>query len=117
MTALAQIANRILVVRDVRVMLDSDLASLYGVTVRRLNEQVRRNPGRFPPDFCFSPTNQDLAVLRSHFATSSTELSRRLDELERKLGTQDRTVAHILDTLRRLTEPTDPPGRRRIGFL
>ncbi len=50
-------------------MLDSDLAALYGVTTKRLNEQVGRNPERFPSDFMFQLTNQEVAILRSQFAT------------------------------------------------
>jgi len=64
-------AQRILVVRDRRVVLDSDLAVLYGVTPKRFNEQVRRNLRRFPADFMFKLTNQEVANLRSQFATSS----------------------------------------------
>ncbi len=48
---------------------------------------------------------------------SNEELARRLDELERKLGTHDRSIGHILDALRQLTQPPEPPRRRRIGFL
>ena len=48
-----------------------DLAALYGVTVKRLNEQVRRNQDRFPEDFVLTLTNQELANLKSQFATSS----------------------------------------------
>jgi hypothetical protein len=55
----------ILIVRGERVILDSDLASIYGVTTKRLNEQVRRNARRFPEDFFFRLTNRDLAELRS----------------------------------------------------
>ncbi len=53
-------------------MLDADLAALYGVTTKRLNEQVKRNLDRFPDDFVFQLTKQELAVLRSQFATSSS---------------------------------------------
>ncbi len=63
------ITQQIRVVRGRRVLLDSDLAALYGVTTKRLNEQVRRNLGRFPEDFVFSLNNQDITSLRSHFAT------------------------------------------------
>ncbi len=56
--------------RGQRVMLDADLAALYGVTTKRLNEQVMRNLGRFPSDFMFQMTNQEVAILRSQFATS-----------------------------------------------
>jgi len=67
----AEIAATILVVRGQRVLLDSDLAELYGVSTRRLNEQVRRNLQRFPKDFLIDLSNQDLAILKSHNATSS----------------------------------------------
>jgi hypothetical protein len=67
----ADIARRILVVRNERVLLDADLAALYGVSVRRLNERERRNAGRFPEGFLWSLTIQELANLKSQFATSS----------------------------------------------
>lgn len=67
----SDIARRILIIRNERVLLDADLAALYGVTVKRLNEQVRRNIGRFPEGFLWSLTNQELANLKSQFATSS----------------------------------------------
>ena len=51
-------------------MLDSDLAELYGVTTKRLNEQVRRNLSRFPEDFMFQLTESETHLLRSQFATS-----------------------------------------------
>ena len=65
------IAQRILVLRGQRVLLDADLARLYGVPTSRLNEQVRRNPNRFPEDFAFNLTKQELAILMSQIATSS----------------------------------------------
>lgn len=67
------IASRIVVVRGQRVILDADLAELYGVPTRRLNEQVRRNAERFPEDFCFQLSADEAAVLRSQIATSSSE--------------------------------------------
>jgi hypothetical protein len=63
------IAKLIRVIRGQRVMLDTDLAQLYGVPTKRLNEQVRRNLDRFPADFIFTLTDQEFAVLRSQFAT------------------------------------------------
>lgn len=65
-----QIAARILLVRGMRVMLDADLALLYGVQTRRLNEQVRRNPERFPPEFACALSNQEFVRLMSQIATS-----------------------------------------------
>ncbi|OFZ86520.1 MAG: hypothetical protein A2V78_01410 [Betaproteobacteria bacterium RBG_16_64_18] len=63
------IAGRILLLRGQRVMLDVDLAALYGISTGRFNEAVRRNLARFPVDFMFPLTNQDLAALRSQIAT------------------------------------------------
>lgn len=65
------IANRIVRLRGQNVILDADLATLYGVSTKRLNEQARRNPGRFPPDFRFSLTPLEAQTLRSQFATSN----------------------------------------------
>jgi hypothetical protein len=72
-----RIENRILLIRGHKVLLDADLARLYGVPTKRLNEQVRRNADRFPPDFMFQLTNQEVAVLRSQIATSSSEDTKR----------------------------------------
>ncbi len=55
------------------MILDSDLAALYGVTVSRLNEQVKRNAGRFPDDFGFQLTREEFETLRSQIAISKTE--------------------------------------------
>jgi len=67
------IATRILFLRGQRVMLDRDLARLYGVSVKRLNEQVKRNIRRFPPDFMFILTLQEVRDLRSQFATLNSQ--------------------------------------------
>ena len=61
----------IITIRGVRVILDSDLAALYGSSTKRLNEQVRRNAARFPSDFMFQLEIQELSNLKSQFATSS----------------------------------------------
>lgn len=58
-------------------MLDSDLAKIYGVELKRLNEQVRRNVGRFPKDFAFQLEHQEFANLKSQFATSSLHGGKR----------------------------------------
>ena len=58
---LPRIESRILVIRHLRVMVDSDLAALYGVTTKRLNEQVKRNAERFPGDFMFRLTADEKA--------------------------------------------------------
>lgn len=69
--ASSAITARIRTLRGQRVILDADLAALYGVTTKRLNEQMRRNPGRFPADFTFQLTNHELTCLRSQNATSN----------------------------------------------
>jgi hypothetical protein len=66
------IQKQIVVVRERQVMLDEDLADLYGVETRRLIEQVKRNSDRFPPDFMFQLTKDEAAALRSQNATSNT---------------------------------------------
>jgi hypothetical protein len=75
------IEERIFTIRSVRVILDSDLAALYGVSTKRLNEQYRRNRTRFPRDFAFQLTAKESAALRSQIATSS---ARTIDP--RRLG-------------------------------
>jgi hypothetical protein len=167
MRPIEHIASRIFVVRGHRVMVDADLALLYGVTTKQLNQQVKRNRARLPADLAFrlrgveknevvtncdhlrrlkySPTmplvftehgalmaasvlnspkavEVGLFVVRAfvrmrEVVASHRELSRRLDELEHKVGTHDRTIGTILDAIRQLTQPPAPRHRRRIGFL
>lgn len=69
----SHIFNVIFVVRSSKVILDSDLAELYGVETRRLNEQVRRNIEKFPEDFIFQLTNAEFQNLKSQIATSSSK--------------------------------------------
>jgi hypothetical protein len=167
--AVEALASRIHLIRGQRVMLDADLAALYGVQTRRLNEQVRRNRERFPEDFIFELTPEEFASLKSRFATSSwggrrklplaftehgalmaatvlnspratevsvyvvrafiqlrdllsgnKELARRFADLqqrlERRLDTHDQAIAGILDAIRQLMKPPQPP-KRPIGFV
>ncbi|WP_223256021.1 ORF6N domain-containing protein [Flavobacterium laiguense] len=65
------ISNKIYVIRNQKVMLDSDLSLLYGVETKRLNEQVKRNELRFPLDFMFQLTEIEFQNLKSQIATSS----------------------------------------------
>jgi hypothetical protein len=65
------IAALIVTVRGQKVLLDSDLAALYGVATKRFNEQVKRNRNRFPEDFMFQLTQEEFAALRSQNATSN----------------------------------------------
>ena len=67
------VINKIYLIRGKKVMIDRDLAELYGVETRRLNEQVKRNEKRFPTDFMFQMTEQELEDWKSQFATSNKE--------------------------------------------
>jgi len=64
-----KIEKKIFLIRGKKVMLDKDLALLYGVSAKRLNEQVKRNLDRFPDDFMFQLTSEEAISLRSQFAT------------------------------------------------
>jgi hypothetical protein len=66
-----RILRIIIVIRGEKVILDSDLAELYGVETRRLNEQVRRNMHKFPDDFMFQLSKDEYETLKSQIATSS----------------------------------------------
>jgi hypothetical protein len=68
---IANVETVIYLIRGRRVMLDSNLAAIYQVTTKRLNQQLRRNPERFPEDFAFQLMAKELTNLRSQFATSS----------------------------------------------
>ena len=65
------IQSRIYTIRGLQVMIDNDLADIYGVEVKRLNEQVKRNTERFPTEFCFQLSEEERQNLKSQFATSS----------------------------------------------
>lgn len=73
------ITQAILVLRGQRVILDSDLAAIYGVTTGRLNEAVKRNAGRFPEDFMFRLSVPEHAALISQIAISNPGRGGRLD--------------------------------------
>jgi len=158
------IEHSILVIRGKKVMLDSDLAVIYGVTTSRLNEQVKRNIARFPDDFMFQLTQEESVRLISQIATSNTgrggrrklpyaftehgavmlasvlnspvaidasvqvvrafvklrqllashaELARKLNTLEKKYDAQ---FMEVFKAIRELMQPTEHPGKRKIGF-
>jgi hypothetical protein len=161
-----RIDQSILELRGHRVLLDSTLAGLYGVTTKVLIQAVKRNRERFPPDFLFELKNHELTNLRSQFVTSSwggrrylplafteqgvamlssvlssppairvnieimrafvrlramistnNELSRKLDELEKKAATHDKAIAGSITAIRELAAPVPPTPKRRIGFV
>lgn len=164
--SIEHISRSILILRGQRVLLDVELADLYGVATKALIQAVKRNGERFPEDFMIQLTSAEWAILRSQAVTSSarhggrrylpyafteqgvamlssvlrsgraiavnvqimrafvrmrellassTALSRKLDELERKYQHHDKAIKAILSAIRELT--TAPvPKRRPIGF-
>ena len=74
---IANVESAIHLIRRQRVMLDSDLAAIYGVTTKRLNEQLRRNRSRFPSDFAFQLSAEEFTNLKSQIATSTFHGGRR----------------------------------------
>lgn len=163
---LVRIEPLILTVRNQKVILDNDLARIYGVATSRLNEQVRRNIERFPEDFAFQLTMNEYNLI-SQNATSSVshggrrkpptvftehgaimaanvlktkravqmsvfvvrafvrirevmithrDLADKLSELERKVGEHDVHIQAIINAIRELMTPPDPPKKRPIGF-
>jgi hypothetical protein len=66
------VERRIYLIRGIKVMIDFDLAELYGVSTKVLNQQVRRNRNRFPPDFMFQLSEEEAELLRSQIVTSKT---------------------------------------------
>ncbi len=161
-----KVDSKIFVLRGQRVILDTDLAELYGVQVRHLNQQVKRNAKRFPLAFRFQLSPHELKILRSQNVISSKghggtryrpyaftehgtimaatvlnseraiEMSvfvvlafvrmrraiaanrhvlAKLAEVERRLENHDADIQDLMDAIRELIEPPEPP-RRRIGF-
>ncbi|NRR31563.1 ORF6N domain-containing protein [Oxalobacteraceae bacterium] len=118
MLPLEAITRKIHVLRGQKVLLDADLASLYGVSTKRFNEQVKRNLARFPADFMFQLNEDEFAALRSQFATSNGQVAGRGEQARVRSGMWTRTqplccssaflVASIAATAR-LTVLTDTP--------
>lgn len=73
-TTLQTVHNKIYIIRGKQIMLDRDLAELYKVETKRLNEQVKRNSERFPEDFMFQLTKEELEIWKSQNATSNKEI-------------------------------------------
>jgi ORF6N domain len=80
---------RILTIREQKIVLDSDLAAVYGVTTKRLNEQFRRNRRRFPKDFAFQLTPDEFESLRSQFATLNQSETTVTDRSETATASRD----------------------------
>lgn len=80
-----RIETLIITCRGTKVILDETLAGIYGVTTKRLNEQVKRNSARFPEDFCFQLTREELVSIRSQFATAGKRNVRRTPAYQSKV--------------------------------
>jgi len=165
-TPVFAVESRILILRHQRVILDADIAELYGVPVKRLNEQVKRNQKRFPSDFMFQLNGKERGALRSQIATSkprhggrrylpyaftehgaimaatvlnseravemsvfvvrafvrlremlatNRKLAGKIYELENRSDTHDASIQDLIEAIKELMTPSDPP-RKRIGF-
>jgi hypothetical protein len=118
-----RIERSILLLRGEKVILDSDIAALYGVETKTLVRSMKRNLDRFPSDFMFQLTLEEVDILRYQIGTRAfvrlrqvmstrSDLIRRLDELEQRYDSQFKAV---FDALRQLMAPPGAPSRR-IGF-
>ena len=113
-----RIARAILVIRGEKVMLDSDLAALYGVTTGNLNKAVKRNAERFPTDFMFQFDAEEVADLKFQFGISSWGGRRRLPYAFTEQGVAMLSSvlnSAILEAIRQLMAPPEK-ARREIGF-
>jgi phage regulator Rha-like protein len=166
LAASRKVDSKILILRGQKVILDTDIAELYGVEVRQLNQQVKRNAKRFPLAFRFQLSAQEFKILRSQNVISSSnhggaryrpyaftehgaimaatvlnsdraiEMSvfvvmafvrlrraiatnrnvlAKLAEVERRLEGHDADIQDVMEAIRELIAPPDPP-RRQIGF-
>jgi ORF6N domain len=112
-----RIARAILLLRGEKVMLDSDLAALYDVAAGQLNRAVKRNRSRFPSDFMFELTAEEVANLKCQIGISSWGGRRRArpHAFTERVGKHDHEIAAILEAIRQLMVPPEKP-RREIGF-
>ena len=77
MTNIIEVENRIIILRDQQVILDSDVAELYGVETKRINEAVSNNPEKFPEGYVFKLDNQEFNKLRSKISTTKFQMTRQ----------------------------------------
>jgi hypothetical protein len=123
---IANLQGAIDLIRGQRVMLDSDLAMIYGVTTKRLNEQLKRNRPRFHADFAFQLTVQEFRNLKSQIATSSLRSQfvtssshggkRKLPWVFIEHGTLMHARARSPSAPQRTARRSVPTMKREIGF-
>jgi hypothetical protein len=125
-----KIQSMIYIIRGQKVMLDSDLAQLYEVEVKRLNEQVKRNIERFPTDFMFQCDINDLNDLRSQIATANSvsawnHMNRSspfvftesgVAMLSSVLNSKRAIAVNIEDQHEKMLSPKVNQGRKKIGL-
>jgi hypothetical protein len=116
-----RIAQSIHFLRGQKVILDRDLALLYGVTTGNLNKAVSRNQNRFPSDFMFQLTAEEAERLIFQFGISKGRGGRRhlpyafTEQGEKRVGKHDEEIGEIIEAIRQLIAPPEKP-RREIGF-
>jgi hypothetical protein len=89
--SIEKITSKIYVIRDTRLMLDRDLAQLYGVETKALKQAVRRNISRFPEDFVFELTKEEFRNWRSQFVTSNQDKMGDIGDVHENMKTTLRT--------------------------
>jgi hypothetical protein len=108
------IENKIYLIRGIKVMLDSDLAKLYGVPTFRLNEAVKRNRERFPVDFMFQLQREEFVNLRSQIAIPSYGGRRYVPYVFTEQGQH---IANIFNVIKQLIDPPPPKvPKEPMGF-
>ena len=113
MNELETIRSRIHEIRGARVMLDFDLAKMYGVEVKRLNEQVKRNIERFPDDFMFQLTKGEWEILKSQIATSNSAENQTDDALRSQIATANNADNQVDNKLRSQIATTKQASMKR----
>ena len=113
MNELETIRSRIHEIRGARVMLDFDLAEMYGVEVKRLNEQVKRNIERFPEDFMFQLTKGEWEILKSQIATSNSAENQTDDALRSQIVTANNADNQVDNKLRSQIATTKQASMKR----
>ncbi len=115
--SLEHINRSILVLRDQRVILDRELAAIYGTSTKRMNEQVKRNRDRFPEDFMFRLTAKETEFSRSQFAT--LKMGRGQNMKYRPYAFTEHgaiQVANVLNSPRAIRDLMHRPAPRRRGI-
>ncbi len=110
-----KIMNKIHVIRNHKVMLDFDLAEMYGVETKRLNEQLKRNLKRFPKDFMFTLSEKETQHLRSQNATSSWGGNRRKPNAFTEQGVALRTKHYCTPSPRKETVLFKLPLKNKVA--